>query len=331
MSETVLSKDFITVVKLLHFIDGVKVWYFLSNLDFDWILLRSRPTQKWPSMVYLASRFASIACVVSFLTGLNITARINCQPWITTAFVFPLLELELALLLIVIRVIAIWECSNTIISLTTAALSVHSGVSLYLLSGIHSIYDPGPRYIGCVVYAPRPRLIMMSITTIVLYAFLLVAMLLGLLRYRRARSFRLWHMLRRQGWIWFALAVAAELPTLLLVLLNINPSYNLLLQIPRVVIASIGTTFMFRALSRYKSNDRGEPAVNVLRLRADSNYISSDAPLSSPPSSPPPGPLPLAFPLELPTQLKVSVHTTTTTTDFNDSEIAQKTSCNDRS
>jgi len=39
---------------------------------------------------------------------------------------------------------------------------------------------------------------MMSITSIMIYAFLLIAMLAGLLRYRRARSFRLWHMLQQQ-------------------------------------------------------------------------------------------------------------------------------------
>jgi hypothetical protein len=175
------------------------------------------------------------------------------------------------------------------------------------------------------------RLLLMSITTIMLYAFLLVAMLVGLLRYRRARSFRLWNMLNKQGWIWFALAVVAEVPTLVLVLFNINPSYNLLLQIPRVVIASIGTTYMFRALARYKSNARVGPVVDIIRLRAESNYMSSDVtptsfptspPLSalSPPSSPLP-PIPLSL---LPTPLKVSVHTTTTTADYCDSEI-QKT------
>ena len=38
----------------------------------------------------------------------------------------------------------------------------------------------------------------MSITTIAIYAFLLLAMLIGLLRYRGARSFRLWYMLVQQ-------------------------------------------------------------------------------------------------------------------------------------
>ncbi|KAH9013105.1 hypothetical protein EDB85DRAFT_985772 [Lactarius pseudohatsudake] len=318
MSEAVLSKDFITVVKMLHFIDGVKVWYFVSNLDFDWKILSSWPAIKWPSLVYLASRFTSIACVVSFLVGLNVTSGINCQAWISTAFAFPLIELELCMALIVIRVIAIWKCSITSISLTITALSVHSGVSLYLLIGIRSFLDPGPNYKGCVISAPRPRLIMMSVASIVVYAFLLVAMLVGLLRYRPARSFRLWHMLQRQGWIWFALAVAAELPTLVLVLWNINPSINLLLQIPRVVIASIGTTTMFRVLSRYKPSDRGE-LVNIVRLRADSNYMSSEGTPSSPPLSPPLSPPPSAG-----SQLKVSVHTTSTTTAFGDPEIAQK-------
>lgn len=319
MSDSVISKDFITVVKMLHFIDGVKVWYFLSNLDFDWKLLNSRPTQRWPSFVYLASRFTSIACVVSFLVGLNVTSRINCQAWISAAFVFPLLELELALILIVFRVVAIWECTFTIISLTTTALAVHSGVSFYMLTGIKSFWDPGPNYNGCVVSAPRTRLLMMSITTIMLYAFLLVAMLTGLLRYRQARSFRLWHVLQQQGWIWFALAVAAEVPTLILVLVNVNSSYNLLLQIPRVVIASIGTTAMFRALSRYKHSNRTsrEVAANMILLRADSNWISSEAtPIVSPPLSPPP-----------PTPLKVSV--CTTTTGFSDLESTQKAECNE--
>lgn len=65
-------------------------------------------------------------------------------------------------------------------------------------SQIHSFWDPGPNYRGCVITAPRPRLIMMSITTISLYAFLLIAMLVGLLRYRQARSFQLWKMLEQQ-------------------------------------------------------------------------------------------------------------------------------------
>ncbi|KAH8990877.1 hypothetical protein EDB92DRAFT_1946401 [Lactarius akahatsu] len=318
MSSAVLSKDFITVVKMLHFIDGIKVWYFVSNLDFDWKILTSRPAMKWPSLVYLASRFISIACVVSFLVGLNVTSGINCQAWISTAFALPLIELELCMVLIVIRVIAIWKCSITSISLTITALSVHSGVALYLLIGIRSFLDRGPNYRGCVVSAPRPRLIMMSVASIVVYAFLLVAMLVGLLRYRRARSFRLWHMLQRQGWIWFALAVVAELPTLILVLWNINPSINLLLQVPRVVIASIGTTTMFRVLSRFKPNDRGE-LVNIVRLRADSNYVSSEGTPASLPLSPPLSPPPSAG-----GQVKISVHTTSTSTAFSDPEIAQK-------
>lgn len=198
-----------------------------------------------------------------------------------------------------------------IISLTITALSMHSGVSLYMLTGIRSFWDPGPVYKGCIVSAPRTRLLMMSITTIMIYAFLLVTMLAGLLRYRQARSFRLWKMLWQQGWIWFALAVAAEVPTLTLVLFNVNSSLNLLLQIPRVVIASIGTTAMFRTLCRHQSSSgRGEPVANIVRLRADSNCLSCEA-------------TPVATPHPPSTQLKkVSVHTTST--GLSDSERAQK-------
>ncbi|KAI9462018.1 hypothetical protein BJY52DRAFT_1258438 [Lactarius psammicola] len=260
--------------------------------------------------IYLANRFAGIACAVSFLVGYNITSGpgIDCQSWIIVTNTFPMIEFELALTLIVIRVVAIWKCTNMIISLTAAALSAHLGVSLYLLAGIRSFWDPGPNYHGCVTSAPRTRLLMLSVASIAIYAFLLIAMLVGLLRHRPARSFRLWNLLLQQGWIWFALAVVAEVPLLTLVILNINPSYNLLLQKPRVVIASIGTTTMFRVLSRYnRPANRGEQVVDIIRLRGDSNYLSSQATPTSPPPS---------------AQLKVSVHTTTT--GFSDIESTQK-------
>ncbi|KAI0249607.1 hypothetical protein BJV78DRAFT_654743 [Lactifluus subvellereus] len=251
-ANVVYVHDFFTVVRVLHFIDGVKLLNLLANLDFDWKLLRRKPAPTWPSIqVYLAERLVSLACVVSFLVGLDTKSRINCQTWISTAFAFPLIELELALILIVVRVIAIWKCSNPIISLTLMTLSVHSVASIYLLTGIRAFWYTGPDYHGCVIFAPWANLLSMSIVTIAAYATLLLAMLAGLLRQEQARSSRISSLLFQQGCIWFALAVVAEVPTLALVLANVNRSIHLLLQVPRVVIASIGTTTMFRVLHNY--------------------------------------------------------------------------------
>ena len=63
---------------------------------------------------------------------------------------------------------------------------------------IQAIWNPGPDYKGCVVAAPWMHLISMSISTIAVYAFLLTAMLAGLLRQRQARSFGIWKMLCKQ-------------------------------------------------------------------------------------------------------------------------------------
>jgi len=278
----ITARDFLTVVKVLHFIDGVKFWYFLSNLDFDWRLVHRKPSLTWPGLIYLANRLTSVACVVSFLVGLNVSSQIDCQAWISTAFLFPLLELELSLLLIVVRVVAIWKCSNLIIGLNAIALSIHSGISLHLLTGIRAIWDTGPDYKGCVVGAPRVHLVSMSIATIGFYAVLLIAMLAGLLRQRQARSFGVWKMLCQQGWVWFALAVVAEVPTLTLVVLNIDPALNLLFQVPRVVIASIGTTMMFRVLHNYPGQREAGLPINVLRPISDSSTIlASSHPVNS--------------------------------------------------
>ena len=74
-------------------------FYFFSNLDFDWMLVRRKHSLTWPGLVcaavdimhrcmnhtdvpvqvYLANRLASIACVVSTMVGLNVSSQINCQ------------------------------------------------------------------------------------------------------------------------------------------------------------------------------------------------------------------------------------------------------------
>ncbi|KAH9957587.1 hypothetical protein BC827DRAFT_1378065 [Russula dissimulans] len=274
------AKNFQTVIKVLHFIDGAKFLYFLSHLDFDWRLLHHKPTLSWPGKIYLANRLASVACVVSTMVGLNVPSPINCQAWISTAFAFPLLELELALTLLVFRVIAIWHCSYLVTCLTAVVLSIHSGVTLHLLTGVRVPYSrPAGMTLSvlliliwifadpCVLGSrlglqglrdtrPRMHLVSMSIATMGAYAVLLITMLLGLLRQRPERSYGVWDMLCQQGWMWFALAVVAEVPTLFLVLLNINHALNGVLQVPRVVIASVGTTTMFRILYNYPGRQK---------------------------------------------------------------------------
>ncbi|KAI0318217.1 hypothetical protein OF83DRAFT_1083058 [Amylostereum chailletii] len=51
---------------------------------------------------------------------------------------------------------------------------------------------------------------------------LLSLMLVGLVRARTTRSTGLWEMLYHQGWIWLLLALVAEVPTLVLIALNLN-------------------------------------------------------------------------------------------------------------
>jgi len=262
--------DYLTVVKVLHFFDGMKCWNILANLDFDWMLLNRRPPT-WPGIVYLAERAASAACVISYMTGINAPDQIHCQAWISFAFFFPLLELELSMVLIIVRVIAIWKSATPIVFLTAMMLSTHMVASIYLLSGIRAYWDPGPIYKGCVVYpSSAQHLIVMSVVTIIMYMVLLFAMLTGLLRNPpQSRAFGLWPLLYQQGWIWFALAVVAEVPTLALVLANVDRSIHLLLQVPRVVIASLGTTAMFRALYNFRRQEQ-RGSTDMLRLRAGS-------------------------------------------------------------
>ncbi|KAI0245069.1 hypothetical protein BJV78DRAFT_1289315 [Lactifluus subvellereus] len=316
--------DFFAVVKVFHFIDGVKVLNFLANLDFDWKLLRRKPAPTWPSIVYLAERLARYLRYHPSYISLKPTSPAH-QAWISTAFAFPLIELELALILIVVRVLMTWftkhrdmetfkpdylayidDALNAFGCLHLPFVDLSSiidrtlklDILITVLTGIRAIWHTGPEYHGCVIFAPRANLLSMSIVTIAAYAILLVAMLAGLLRQGQARSFGISPLLFQQGCIWFALAVVAEVPTLALVLANVNRSIHLLLQVPRVMIASIGTTTMFRVLHNYAEKQGVRRRV---WLGPNSMAMASTGSLSPPLTD---------------NDLKVSV--TSTTAQFND-------------
>ncbi|KAI0259992.1 hypothetical protein BC834DRAFT_587223 [Gloeopeniophorella convolvens] len=285
-----ILRDYLVLVKLLHVVAGLELWYFVSNAYFDWELLRGKRPLKWPGWIYLATRASSLGCSISVLIGFN-ARNIDCKVWAKFAFLFPILQLELSLLLTALRVTAISETYRPLMAIAAVAWIGHAVSfihrAFYWLIALTGTYCPcspragtgrtsfsketvdthdvlqlqgqtlplSPTTSACAMSAPQMQLLIVSIVTLVTYFILISTTLYGLLRQRKASSFGVWRMLYNQGLTWFTLAVLAEIPTLVMLCFNFSPPFNMLFQVPRTVIVSIGTTTMFRTLQNYSRTE----------------------------------------------------------------------------
>jgi len=82
---------------------------------------------------------------------------------------------------------------------------------------------------------------------------LLLTALAGLSRWRRDMDgiFSIGRLLWKQGIMWLLLATVAEIPPLVLIVLNLNEPLNLICQLPSVITMTIAATRMYRSLADY--------------------------------------------------------------------------------
>jgi len=89
------------------------------------------------------------------------------------------------------------------------------------------------------------------IATLSCDAILMFSVLWGLFRRRPAYSYGIWGVLWNQGLIWTTLVTIAEVPTVVLFCLNLDPVINLAPSPPEVVIIAVGATRLYRSLHDY--------------------------------------------------------------------------------
>ncbi|KAH9992062.1 hypothetical protein BJV77DRAFT_1004422 [Russula vinacea] len=194
-----------------------------------------------------------MAIILNFLS-LDITAQINCQVLITSELIFGYLSLVAASLLIVFRIVAIWNNNKLVIGIAITAWVAN--VSVIILGKLthlqlRSVWDDALR--DCIVpntEANKPNIIVTLITDFVL----LLVMLIGLFRLLRGSgSFALGYLLWKQGVIWLLIATIAEVPPTVFIILNLNGivDFILMFQLPSLITMSIAATRMYRTLADF--------------------------------------------------------------------------------
>ncbi|KAH9993170.1 hypothetical protein BJV77DRAFT_372733 [Russula vinacea] len=176
--------------------------------------------------------------------------RVPCFPFMVTNFALPYASWAFASLIIVLRVIAIWN-HNIVVSLLSFGVWA-GGLALNIrnLTMVQPAYNPLVN--ACIVVNTHEGLVN-SIAVLAADIVLLLTMLIGLLRHANKNPSGVWNLLYQQCIVWILLAATAEIPTVVFLILDLNDVWNEMFTGPALTILSIAASRMYRSLSKHGS------------------------------------------------------------------------------
>ncbi|KAF8496141.1 hypothetical protein F5888DRAFT_412077 [Russula emetica] len=212
----VIAREYGEVYRFWGLMDGIFIWEFMITLDYEWSVIRGRRPYRWTIWIYSLIRVATLATVALNIFSLDATTRINCQVAANLQFIFAYLALATSSLLIVLRIIAIWDRKKVIVAFATGVWGINVAFLIQGVLRFRSSWEVDNRH----------------------------GSLMGLGR-----------LLWNQGVVWFLLAVVTELTPTLLIFLNLSQPLDLVFQVPWVITMSVAATRMYRSLSDFLSSD----------------------------------------------------------------------------
>jgi hypothetical protein len=238
------------LVKVVHLFSGIYLWEFVTTLDFEWEVFTGRRPWKWSFTVYLIARLCAFGSITLNFIGFNLTSEFNCNAWFRCTLAFSWFAVSIASFLLALRGIAIWGRDRAI---TTAAVVIWSA---------NMIVASWSTTKGRAVWSPQANTCLITGTNVFRWSLLvnlivdlslLCIMFLGVLNKKNATH--LWRMLYFQGIFWILTAIATEVPSVVLPFLNMNDAWNLMFQVPHMVLMVIMSTRLYRDLFQYITND----------------------------------------------------------------------------
>ncbi|KAI0259036.1 hypothetical protein BC834DRAFT_665325 [Gloeopeniophorella convolvens] len=240
-TRTVLN-DYLALIKIDHVFGGLYIWETLLSSGFEFDVFRGKRPYRWTIWLYLGCRLSGLLAFILLFVDHDSGDKVQCQPLEVIVFSLAYLSWTLASLLILLRIY--------VVTLTTVTWLAGVVINIHYLVGIRAVYDPALnscKPIETHKGLPNAIAVLFVDTTLLLTKFI------GLLRDPDGRMFGLWRLLYQQNIIWLLLATIAELPVLVLVSLNWNDAFNVMLLPPGLSIMSIGGARMYRSLSNYGS------------------------------------------------------------------------------
>jgi hypothetical protein len=261
----VIQEDAFAVVKLWHVVDGIFIWEFFVTLDYEWSIFQRRRPYRWTIWIYSLTRVCTLIAVSLNMLGFDSTSPIDCQLWVVFELIFAYFAFAAASLLIVLRIIAIWDKNRIVVAIAMSAWLTNVAFLIHGITQLHATWSPTQSVCAVLnIESSKNNIIITLVTDVVL----LLTMLAGLLRLRQYGTMMgLWRLLWRQGLIWLLLATVSEVTPTVFISLNLNDPLNLMFQTPSLIVMAIAATRMYRSLTDF-STSSGFTSYNTSQTRS---------------------------------------------------------------
>ncbi|KAH9985804.1 hypothetical protein BJV74DRAFT_886164 [Russula compacta] len=220
-----VARDFTGFIKFFHVLGGLYIWEFVINLDYEYSIITGKRKFTWAFPVFGYSSFL----FASALIGL--------------------------------RVSALWEHNKIVIAVASISLFVNAA------SYIYSMVTSDGHWTGSFCTAQHTVHDRLStFSTFITDLILLSLMLFGVLRWKDAqrRGGIVW-LLYRQGLAWVIVFTLAEVPPLVIFILNVDDPLNLMSLELAMITMSFGAARMHRGLVEHPTAKRASMKVALVK------------------------------------------------------------------
>jgi len=199
--------------------------------------------------VYSLTRVSALLATILLMVCVDKESPSICKIVPLTHYSLAYLGFAAATLLIVLRIVAIWNKNKAVVRIAIGLWIINVAFLIQGAIRLRFAWFTDPN--RCLVQSVKSfqlSLIVALITNIVLLLTVIVGLLR--LRYSGGGSFGLQRFLWNQGIVWLLLAVVAEVPPVVFIL-DMNKEVNLMFQIPSPIVMSIVASRMHRGLTDY--------------------------------------------------------------------------------
>ncbi|KAI0318218.1 hypothetical protein OF83DRAFT_1117248 [Amylostereum chailletii] len=245
----------------LYVLTGIASWEFIANASFDWERLTGQRRRRWTFWVYFLGRISPVIALCFFISS-DLAEPTQCEGFMVSGLLFVMISFVSSSFIILLRTIAIWESNRLILVVGAVIWLANFPITMYEFKYVRGV--PQPSVVGCII-SNTEHLLTDFVSFLVTEFTLLTLTLVGLLRTHSTNSVGLWRTLYRQGWAWLFLSLLAEVPTVILLSLNIDGILNMVLGAPSMLIMTTGATRMYRSLVR-AAGEESDTEVREIRV-----------------------------------------------------------------
>ncbi|KAF8492565.1 hypothetical protein F5888DRAFT_1857794 [Russula emetica] len=238
------------LIKFVHVFSGIYIWEYFTTIDFEWEVFTGKRPWKWSFVVYLIARLLALTATLCDLVGFNLTSMYDCNTWFRILLFASWFSVAVASFLLALRGIAIWGRHKGITVIAVLIWSANMIAASWSTTRGQIVWSKSAK--ACVITGTG-TFRWGILTNLLVDLSLLCIMFVGVLRKKNATY--LWKILYFQGIFWILTAMFTEVPCVVLPFMNMNDAWNLMFQMPHMVLMVIMSTRLYRDLFQYITND----------------------------------------------------------------------------